>query len=135
MSPDIRILVADDEEVVRHSYLRTLAQGHWNVAAAADGTQALKLMETAPCDVVLLDLRMPGLDGISVLKAIKTRWPETEVVVITGYPSVESAKEAVTLGAYDYLAKPLGAEDIINAAMRAVMRKKWALRSERRAVS
>ena len=73
---------------------------------------------------------MPGMDGMSVLKAIKQSWPKSEVVVITGYPTVESAKEAVRLGAYDYLAKPVGPAEVINAANGAITQKKWALRKD-----
>jgi len=87
-------------------------------------------MAEHPFDVVLLDLRMPGLDGMAVLRTIKEKWPESEVVIITGYPTIETAKEAVQLGAYDYLAKPVGPDDVINAATGAVMRKKWALHTD-----
>jgi len=79
----------------------------------------------------LLDLRMPGMDGMAVLKMIKQKWPETEVVIITGYPTVETAKEAVRLGAYDYLAKPVGPDDVINVANGAMTQKKWALHKDR----
>jgi DNA-binding NtrC family response regulator len=92
-----------------------------------DGSEALQVMAQRPADVVLLDLRMPGMDGMAVLKAIKQRWPETEVVIITGYPNVETAKEAVRLGAYDYLAKPVGPDEVINVANGAMTQKKWAL--------
>jgi DNA-binding NtrC family response regulator len=95
------------------------------------GNEALSAMEQHPFDVVLLDLRMPDLDGMDVLKIVKERWPDCEVVVITGYPSIESAKEAVRLGAYDYLAKPLGPDEVIKAANDAVTQKRWALRSDR----
>ena len=88
-------------------------------------------MEQRPADVVLLDLRMPGMDGMTVLKAIKERWPETEVVIITGYPSIETAKEAVRLGAYDYLAKPVGPDDVVSVATGAMTQKKWALHRDR----
>jgi DNA-binding NtrC family response regulator len=73
---------------------------------------------------------MPGMDGMQVLRAIKEKWPESEVIMITGYPAVESAKEAVTLGAYDYLAKPIGPDDVVNAANGAMMHKKWMLRCD-----
>jgi len=73
---------------------------------------------------------MPGMDGMAVLKEIKRDWPASEVVVITGYPTVETAKEAVRLGAYDYLAKPVGPAEIINAASGAMTQKKWTLRTE-----
>lgn len=128
MDTNTKILVVDDDEVVRLGYLRSLAGAQFNVAAAWNGTEALRAMEEQPSDVILLDLRMPGLDGMTVLKMIKERWPETEVVIITGYPSLETAKEAVQLGACDYLAKPVGPNEVINAANGALMRKRWALR-------
>jgi DNA-binding NtrC family response regulator len=122
-----KILVVDDEQVVRLSYLRSLAGSHCKVEEAWDGGETLQAMEQHRFDVVLLDLRMPGIDGMSLLRTIKERWPESEAVVITGYPSIESAKEALRLGAHDYLAKPVGADDVINAANEAVMHKKSGL--------
>ncbi|MBE0625106.1 MAG: response regulator [Burkholderiales bacterium] len=131
MDEKTRILVVDDEEVVRLSHIRTLASIHCNVEVVRDGSEALRVLEQRPADVVLLDLRMPGMDGMAVLKTIKQRWPETEVVIITGYPTVETAKEAVRLGAYDYLAKPVGPDDVINVANGAMTQKKWALHQDR----
>ena len=131
MDEKTKILVVDDEEIVRLSHIRTLASVHCNVEVVPDGNEALRLMEQRPADVVLLDLRMPGMDGMAVLKTIKQRWPETEVVIITGYPTIETAKEAVRLGAYDYLAKPIGPDDVINVANGAMTQKKWALHRDR----
>jgi len=128
MSEKNRILVVDDDEVVRWSYLRSLQSISRDVAAASDGEQALQTMEQNPFDVVLLDIRMPGQDGMSVLRTIKQKWPDSEVVIITGYPTVDSAKEAVRLGACDYVAKPVGPQDVINIADAAMTRKQWALR-------
>lgn len=128
MSEKNRILIVDDDEVVRWSYLRSLQSTSRDVAAASDGEQALQTMEQNPFDVVLLDIRMPGQDGLSVLRTIKQKWPDSEVVIITGYPTVDSAKEAVRLGAYDYVAKPVGPQDVINVADAAMTRKQWALR-------
>jgi DNA-binding NtrC family response regulator len=128
-----KILVVDDEEVVRLSHVRTLSGEHCNVEVVWNGKDALQMMGQHPFDVVLLDLRMPGMDGMSVLRAIKEKWPESEVIIITGYPTVESAKEAVTLGAYDYLAKPVGPDDVISAANGAMMHKRWALRHDQQA--
>jgi DNA-binding NtrC family response regulator len=85
-------------------------------------------MKREPADVVLLDLRLPGARGLEVLEAMKRQWPETEVVVITGYPSVDSAKQAVRLGAADYLAKPVGPNEVTSAARTALLRKQWTLR-------
>ena len=130
MDTRTNILVVDDDEVVRLSHFRSLSSAHCNAEVASDGNEALRLMERHPFDVVLLDLRMPGPDGMSVLQTIKQKWPDSEVVVITGYPSIETAKEAVRLGAYDYLAKPVGPDDVINAARGAMTRKRWALHEE-----
>jgi len=128
MSDQNRILIVDDDEVVRWSYQRSLQSISCNVAAAGNSEEALHAMERDPFDVVLLDMRMPGENGLSVLRAIKQRWPESEVVIITGYPTVDSAKEAVRLGACDYVAKPVGPQDVIDVAGAAITRKQWALR-------
>jgi DNA-binding NtrC family response regulator len=127
MSDKNRILIVDDDETVRQSYLRSLESISCNIEAASDGEEALQTMEQKPFDVVLLDMRMPGQDGLSVLRTIKQKWPESEVVIITGYPTVASAKEAVRLGAYDYVAKPVGPQDVINVTDGAITRKQWAL--------
>ena len=131
MNARTRILIVDDDETVRLSYLRSLAGARYNVAAVWDGTEALRAMEEQPFDVVLLDLRMPGMDGMSVLKAIKERWPESQVVIITGYPSLETVKDAIQIGACDYLSKPVGPDEIIHAANGALTRKQWALQRVR----
>jgi DNA-binding NtrC family response regulator len=130
MSEQSKVLVVDDDETVRISYQRSLQTVHCDVEAVWNGEDALHALEHKRFDVVLLDLRMPGMDGMSVLKAIKGAWPKSEVVVITGYPTVESAKEAVRLGAYDYLAKPVGPAEVLNAANGAIAHKKWALRQD-----
>jgi DNA-binding NtrC family response regulator len=131
MNDTASILIVDDEEVVRRSHLRSLAGTGCHAEAAEDGQQALRVMEQHPFDVVLLDLRMPGLDGMDVLKTLKEKWPDSEVVVITGYPSIETAKEAVRLGAHNYIAKPVGPDDVIKAADEAMTQKRWALRSKK----
>ncbi len=124
-----RILIVDDEEIVRRSYRRLLDGADCNTAVALNGNDALHAMKRESFDVVLLDLRMPGPDGMTVLKSIKEQWPQSEVVVITGYPTIETAKEAVRLGAYDYLAKPVDPEKVVNAAHGAVLHKRWALQA------
>jgi DNA-binding NtrC family response regulator len=130
MNATANVLIVDDEESVRRSYARLLGEAHCSAEAARDGAEALRAMEQRPFDVVLLDLRMPGADGLAVLEEIKQKWPASEVVVITGYPTIESAKQALQLGAYDYLAKPADPEDVINAARGAMLRKQWGLQPE-----
>jgi DNA-binding NtrC family response regulator len=127
MSDKRKILIVDDDEVVRLSYLRSLESVSCGIEAASNGEEALQTMEQDPFDVVLLDMRMPGQDGLSVLRTIKQKWPASEVVIITGYPTVASAKEAVRLGAYDYLAKPMSPQDVVNVTDGAITRKNWAL--------
>ena len=131
MCDKTNILIVDDEEVVRVALARVLASDHCNVDAAWNAAAALREMERRPFDVVLLDLRMPGKDGISLLKTIKDKWPETEVVVITGYPSLETAKEAIRYGAYDYVAKPVEPDRITEVTHGAVMQKRWSLQRDR----
>lgn len=128
MSDKASILIVDDEPVVRLSYAMILARANCDTRTAWNGEDALRTMQHEPADVVLLDVRMPGADGMSVLRSLKERWPDSEVVIITGYPSVESAKEAVRLGAYEYLAKPVGPDEVLGVARGALEHKQWALR-------
>ena len=130
MNDKANILIVDDEEVVRHSHLRSLEGTGCKTRAAEGGSEAIQVMEQHPADVILLDLRMPGLDGMDVLKTLKQRWPDSEVVVITGYPCIETAKQAVRLGAFNYLTKPLGPDEVIKAANDAMTQKRWSLRSD-----
>jgi DNA-binding NtrC family response regulator len=130
MNNKAKILVIDDEEVVRLSYFRSLSGERCKVELVESGHQAFQAMAEQAFDVVLLDLRMPEMDGLVVLKHIKQQWPDSEVIVITGYPAIDTAKQAVALGAYGYLAKPLGPDEVINAANDAMTHKRWTLRSE-----
>jgi len=118
-----KVLVVDDEEIVRLSHMRTLSGQECIVEAARGGEEALEKMQKEPADVVLMDLRMPGMDGLSALQSIKERWPQTEVVIITGYPSVLTAREAVKLGAFDYLAKPVGPDKVLAVANEAMAQR------------
>jgi DNA-binding NtrC family response regulator len=130
MNDKAKILVVDDEEVVRLSYFRTLSGKRCQVELVKSGPDALQVMAQQTFDVVLLDLRMPEMDGLVVLKHIKQTWPDSEVIVITGYPAIETAKQAVALGAYGYLAKPVGPDEVMNAANDAMTHKRWALHCE-----
>jgi DNA-binding NtrC family response regulator len=130
MNATASILIVDDEEVVRQSYMRILGSTRCKLRAAWNWPQVEQAMSDEPSDLVLLDLRMPEMDGMAVLKNLKQRWPECEVIIITGYPTLATAKEAVALGAYDYLTKPVGPDHVIEAANAAMLHKRWALRSE-----
>ncbi len=130
MKAQTKILVVDDNEVVRLSLLRSLRDNNRCVQLAENADAAIRLLEQEKFDVVLLDLRMPGMDGLSFLKILKQRWPECEAIVITGYPTIETAVEALRLGAFNYLAKPVGPDEIVTAANDATLQKHWTLRRD-----
>src|SRR6266540_888485 len=101
-----RILVIDDEAIVRTSCSRTLVPEGYEVILAANGIEGLRMLGEEKFDLVLTDLKMPDMDGIEVLKRIKENWPATEVIIVTGYQTVDTAVKAIKLGAFDYLEKP-----------------------------
>ena len=108
----LRILFADDEPSLRE-FMRTElpSLGH-EVTICPDGMAAIKALEKGPFDVALLDIKMPNKTGIDVLEQIKHLSPSTEVVLLTGYASVDTAVQAVRLGAFDYLTKPCRLADL-----------------------
>ena len=118
-----KILIVDDEAIQREIVRDILEDQGYDVAAVSNGVEALAHLRASPVDVVLSDLRMPGMDGVELLQQIKTFDPEIVVVVITAYGSLESAVDAVKKGAYDYLAKPLGKEQLTLVVERALSRK------------
>jgi len=107
-----RVLIVDDEkDFVEMFSLRLQAQGE-KVSTAHSGKEALTVLGQTIIDVVILDIRMPGMDGIDTLKQIKTLFPIVEVILLTGHGSTETAVEGMKLGAFDYLMKPADFEDI-----------------------
>ena len=125
-----RVLIVDDEEALRFFTAEALLREGWEPEEADSGEAALAMLEKKSYDVVILDLRMGGMDGLSVMRQVKERWPETMVIIMTAYASIDSAIEAVRQGAYDYLRKPCSAHDIVSCANRA-RAKKEALDQER----
>ena len=115
-----RILVIDDEDIVLMSCKRALAPEGYDVMTVKSGIDGLKLLEDNTFDLVLTDLKMPDIDGIEVLRIIKGRWPAIEVVVITGYQTVETAVKAIKLGAFDYIEKPFTPEQLLSVVKNAV---------------
>jgi len=121
------VLVVDDEESIRDSCRQILERAGYRVATAGEGNEALRSLQRTAPDLILLDLKMPGLDGVGFLRRIKDELPDLDVVVITGYSSVESAVECMRLGAYDYLPKPFDAESLRMVVGRAVEKRRLAL--------
>jgi two-component system, NtrC family, response regulator AtoC len=115
-----RVLVVDDEDTVRTGIAQVLALQDLEVHQAADGAAALSRMAEETFDLVLLDIKLPDLDGVQVLKIIRRDFPETAVIMITGYPTIQGAVECIRLGALDYLVKPFRINEL-----EGVVREAW----------
>lgn len=100
------VLIVDDEKVVRDSLAEWLAETGYQVSAAEDGYEALKIIHECPPEVVVLDMKMPGMSGLEVMKSIKENDRKIGIIVITAYGSIDNAVEAMKLGASDYITKP-----------------------------
>jgi DNA-binding NtrC family response regulator len=107
MTSSIQILVVDDEINIREALVTLLERRAYRVCGAGSAEEALEQCEAASVGVVLTDLKMPGMAGTDLLRRIKQRWPETEVIIMTAYGSIDTAVEAMRSGAYDYLTKPI----------------------------
>jgi len=109
----IDILIVDDEEdFVEMLSLRLADEGH-KVRAAHSGEEGLSLLEEAESDVVILDIRMPGMDGVTALKTIKKRHPAVEVILLTGHGTIDTAVDGLKAGAFDYVQKPAKFDEML----------------------
>ena len=115
-----RILVVDDEQSVRELLAKTLTMSDYDVDTAGDGPAALDRLRTADYDLLITDLKMPGMDGLSVIREARRLRPEVAVVIITGYSTEASAIEAINLGVAGYLTKPFRLPRILAATARAL---------------
>lgn len=131
------VLVADDEALARQSIAEVLREEGYQVHEAADGQAALNVLEEIEVDVLLSDLKMPGIDGLAVLRIVRDRYPQTMVLLMTAYASVETVVEALRLGAQDYLLKPLLIDDVLHRVNRLLEHKRqaWEIQLLRREVS
>ena len=116
---EAHILVVDDEGAIRYSISKTLQRLGYQVHTAETGEEALEMMQRQEYDVVLTDIRMPGLTGVELLARIKEEAPDAVVILLTGYASLETAIESLRLGAHDYLVKPSSSQDILTVSPRA----------------
>jgi DNA-binding NtrC family response regulator len=108
-----KILLVDDEDRFRTNLKKMLAAQGFDVTARASGPEALDELARQPYDVILLDVRMPVMDGLETLAAIKKNHPDSEVIILTGHASVDAAAEIIRLGAAEFLLKPSPLEEII----------------------
>ena len=119
----IDILIVDDEkDFVEMLSLRLVDEGH-KVRSAFTGEDGLEALDRGECDVVILDIRMPGMDGITALKAIKSRHPVVEVILLTGHGTIDTAVEGLKSGAFDYVQKPANFAELLDKLAAARARK------------
>ena len=126
VSSKSKILIADDEPGVRLTTQAILQDEGYDVEAACSGLEAIEAIRQRHYDLVLTDLKMPGVDGLGVLAEVRKRSPLTVTVMMTGYGSVISALDAIKLGAYEYLLKPIEVEDLKQAVRRSLERKRFS---------
>jgi DNA-binding NtrC family response regulator len=113
------VLVVDDERDFLEPLVERLQLRKLNAQGVDSGEEALAFISANPVDVIVLDVKMPGMDGLQVLREVKSRHPLVEVVLLTGHASVESGMEGLELGAFDYLIKPVKLDDLMERILEA----------------
>ncbi len=116
----VRIFIIDDEESIRDSCTQVLTKDGYEVQTSSDGREAVNILNKSGFDVILLDLKLPGIPGINILKKIIKSTPEVPVIIITGFASIESAVNTIKQGAFDYLAKPFSPEELRTIVKKAL---------------
>ena len=107
-----RVLIVDDEEIVTKSCLRILGGGDYYVEVAHDGREALRKIEENPCDVMILDVVMPNIGGLEVLRRVKETHPDTDVIMVTGLSQANTVVQARKLRARDFISKPFEPDEL-----------------------
>ena len=115
-----RVLVVDDEESIRHLLDQTLSLAEYDVRTVADGSAGLDQLRLAPFDLLIADLRMPGMDGLTLIREARRLYPALPVIIITGHSSESAAIEAVNLGVVGYLRKPFRIPHVLTTVARAL---------------
>jgi DNA-binding NtrC family response regulator len=123
MMEEFRVLVVDDEKDVLDTLVDRLRVRNLDVTGVETGEKALELIEKKLFDVVILDVKMPGMDGVETLREMKRVKPLMEVIMLTGHASVESGIEGMKLGAFDYIMKPADLDDLIDKMRKAFEKK------------
>ncbi|MBL0732268.1 MAG: response regulator [Desulfosarcina sp.] len=120
---EMKMMLVDDEERFLSTTQKLLSKKGYDVLTAASGGEALEKLRTGNVHVVILDVKMPGMDGIATLREIKRQFPTVEVIMLTGHATVESAIEGLKTGATDYLMKPADIDEIIQKAEEAFIKR------------
>jgi len=120
----LRVLIVDDEDDFRETVVKRLRARKIVAEGASRGTTALEILETQDFDIIVLDVKMPGMDGIETLRNIKKMKPEIEVIMLTGHASVEFGLKGMQLGAFDYVMKPVPLNELLDTISQAYMKKR-----------
>lgn len=120
----MNIMIVDDEKIIRESFFYWFQKSGHRVETAASGSEALEKLEQIYFDLILVDIKMPGMNGIELLEQVKSDYPDTIVIIITAYGSIESAVEAMKLGAADYLLKPFKPDQLSLVMEKVIQQKK-----------
>jgi two-component system OmpR family response regulator len=118
-----KVLIVDDEVDFLETIVKRLQDRNLTVSGVESGQAALDLLAAQDIDVIILDVKMPGMDGIETLREIKKKWPLVEVIMLTGHASVESGIQGMQLGAFDYVMKPVPLDDLLDKMRQAYERK------------
>lgn len=120
----IKVLLVDDEDEFVKSLSERMKMRDLEAGVAFNGEQALDIVDEDIPDVMVLDLKMPGIDGMEVLRRVRKSYPDVQVIMLTGHGSEKDEKEARRLGAFDYLQKPAGINKLVETIKKAYLRKK-----------
>lgn len=123
MDQPIKVLLVDDEADFRELLAKRLGKRKLEVTTCGDALEALRILGSAPIDVVVLDVRMPGMNGTDALREMKARWPAVEVIMLTGHAQVDVALAGLELGAFDYLLKPVDLDALLYRLQDAYRKK------------
>ncbi|MFV1957638.1 MAG: sigma-54-dependent transcriptional regulator, partial [bacterium] len=118
-----KILVVDDEHSVRNMITVLLQKEQFDASGASSGEEALQILGERPFDLVLCDVRMPGMDGLQVLSTIRSQYPDTTVIMMSAFGTVDLAVKAMKQGAYDYISKPFKTDEILLTLKKAQERE------------
>lgn len=125
----LKILIADDEEITLKHLTYALEKDGYEIVAVKNGLDALKKIEGEEFDILIADIKMPGIDGITLLSKVKDNYPDIDVIIVTGFGSIESAVNAMTKGATDYITKPFNLEELDLKIKKIEEKKDWKKRT------
>ena len=115
----MRVLVVDDEIDLLETVVKRLQKRQVNAIGLPDGDKALEYLKAHPIDVVVLDVKMPGRNGLEILEEMRASYPSIEVIMLTGHASIRSGKQGMSLGAFDYMMKPVGIDELLEKIRQA----------------